>query len=286
MLVELRDAQLRHALVIELDAVAAALTAHDDVRRDVAGRLRAVGRSRLRVQRADDVDGELHVRGAHALRGRDLLDLARGDRVEMAVDETRDDPLVDAAPHSLQAQALREVTRADTRGLEGLEGLEHRLGLRLAHLRRARRLRERHPQIAAPVEGADEEDGNGALPFPARRIGERGLLHELLLKSAARGAREDGILLRLGGSRLVPTAGAAEIGGERRDILRAVRLLALARLSKRNRTVIVDFERGILEVFLLNDAAEVLRGELQDLDGLLHLHRHREVLRKIFLKRL
>ena len=81
VLVELRDAQLRHALVIELDAVAAALTAHDDVRRDVAGRLRAVGRARLRVQRADDVDGELHVCGAHALCGRDLLDLARGDPV-------------------------------------------------------------------------------------------------------------------------------------------------------------------------------------------------------------
>ena len=83
----------------------------------------------------------------------------------MAVDEMRDEPLVDAAPHGLQTQALREVARADARGLEGLEDLEHRLGLRPAHLRRARRLRERYAQIAAPVEGADEEHGDGALPY-------------------------------------------------------------------------------------------------------------------------
>ena len=204
----------------------------------------------------------------------------------MAVDEMRDEPLVDAAPHGLQAQALREIARADPRGLEGLKNCEHRLRLCPAHLRRARCLRERYAQIAAPVKGADEEHGDGALPFPARRIGECRLLHEFLLESAARGTREDGILLLLGSSCLVPAAGAAEIGGERRDILRAVHLLALTRLSKRNRTVVVDFERGILEIFLLDDPAEVLRGELQDLDGLLHLHRHREVLRKIFLKRL
>ena len=204
----------------------------------------------------------------------------------MMVDEPRDEALVDAAPLSLQAQALREIPRADARGLEALEDTEHRRRLLFAHLRRARDLGERRPEVPLPVDAADEEYGDGALALPARRIGERRLLHELLLEGAAHGTREDRILLLLEGPGPFPAAGAAEVGGERRNILGAVRLLALSRLSKRNRMVVVDFKRGILEVFSLDDATEILGGELQDLDGLLHLHRHREVLGKCFLKRL
>ena len=71
-------------------------------------------------------------------------------------------------------------------------------------------------------------------------------------------------------------AAAVEVVGERPDVHAAVLLVELPPPGW-----ILHLEHGILEVFFFDDRAEVLRGELQDLDGLLQLHRHRQMLREV-----
>ena len=286
-----------HAAARELDAPARAIRAHDDIGRDVAGIIRTIGRAGLRRQRAHDVDGHLDVGWAHALGRSNFLDARICHVFEVRVDDASNEAFVNAAPLRLQAQAFRERARADTGGLERLNDGEDFRRLCLRRARRAGSLRKRHGKIAALVNGADKEDRNGLFLFAPGRISELDLLEKFFFQRAAHGLclLERARLAALAAVPAVTALGAAEIARERRDVLSTVRLLAFFAygiwrsccfLKRKRRMVVVDFERGIFQILLLNQAAQLLRWERKDLDGLLHLHRHGEMLGKVLCERL
>ena len=74
-------------------------------------------------------------------------------------------------------------------------------------------------------------------------------------------------------------AAAVEVVGERPDVHAAVLLIAFPTPCR-----VLHLEHGVLQVFFFNGRAEFLCGELQDLNRLLQLHRHRQMLREIHAK--
>ena len=194
---------------------------------------------------------------------RNLLEAVCGDFVEMAVDDSGDEPFVDALALGLQAQAFGEAARADASGLEALDDGEDAQDLRLAAAHRAGRLRRRQRQVAAAVERADEEGCDGSLVFTLFE-GKVDLLEQLLLERHVKRRSCIELMVVFVGEVGRLLAAAVEVVGERPDVHAAVLLVELPPPGW-----ILHLEHGILEVFFFDDRAEVLRGELQDLDGLL-----------------
>ena len=217
------------------------------------------------------------------LGGGYLLEAVRGDCIEMAVDDGGDEPVVGALALGLQAQAFGEIARADAGRLEALNDCEDAQDLRLAASHRTGNLSHGQCQVTAAVERADEEGRDSALFLcPVLTLkGEVDLLEQLFLQCRMKRCRCIELALVFIGEVRGLLAATVEVVGERANTcMRRAALLVELPTPRR----IVHLEHGVLQVFFFNGRAEFLCGELQDLDGLLQLHRHRQMLREIHAK--
>ena len=274
-----------------------------DVRDDVDRVVAAVGAARPGVEPADQVGRRRHLLEAGAEQLRQLAEVALLEQVDVVADERAHERMVDAQGVELEQQALAQVARADARRIEGLHLAERLLHQRLGHAGRAGHLVEAGAQVAVLVEVADQAARRPALvvaagqelELPLEMVGQRRAPREGRLQRAAIVVRAHpaaglGIGVRVAAPvelrepvALLGVPGRlALFGGLGRGGRRELHVLA-----DLGGELLLDLagllEDRVLGELLLDDVDELEPRELQQLDRLLQLRRHHQLLGQLEL---
>ena len=215
----------------------------------------------------------MHVLRAGALGGGNLLQAGLRHFRQVPVNNSRHQALVDASGAGLQAQTFRQITGSHPHGLKGLHPLQHRLHLGFSCACGPPDLCQGQGQVAPVVNGADDEGGNSQLRVLICPEGDSCLPQQLLLQGQGQRCRRLGPAFQ--GFREIGRLPAAfvQIASQGGDILYSKGVFLAE-----GPFLIVYFQCRVFQVFLLNGRTEILSGELEYLDRLLHLHGHSQLL--------